>query len=75
MPPDAAVRAVASRIEVYLGAHPEAADTVDGICEWWLAGAPEPLVQRALDELVSRGVVRRQDVPGRHPVYSRASRR
>ena len=43
----------------YLWAHPQAADTVDGIVEWWLprryhAEAVER-VQEALDELVAGG--------------------
>lgn len=73
--PDPAVREVARRIEAYLAEHPDAADTVGGICEWWLAGAAERAVQQALDDLVERGVVRRQENPGGLPVYSRAARR
>lgn len=49
-------------ILAYLRAHPSAADTADGIADWWL---PRPLIeagnaaaiQLALDDLVSRGIV------------------
>jgi Fe2+ or Zn2+ uptake regulation protein len=47
----------------YLRAHPQAADTVDGIVMWWLPRQrhEEDLdrVQRALDDLVARGLVDR----------------
>jgi hypothetical protein len=65
---------VADQIKRYLAKHPGAADTVAGICDWWLPGVPEPLVQRALDELMSEGLVKRHEVPGGRPVYSRATR-
>ena len=45
----------------YLRAHPQAADTVDGIVEWWLPRQRHDeavdRVQHALDELVARGLV------------------
>lgn len=45
----------------YLRAHPRAADTVDGIVEWWLPRQRRDeavdQVQRALDALVGRGLV------------------
>ena len=45
----------------YLRAHPQAADTVDGIVEWWLPRQRHNdavnRVQHALDELVARGLV------------------
>lgn len=66
---------VAEQITAYLEKHPGAADTVAGICDWWLPGVPVPLVQEALDDLVSQGLMKRQDVPGSRPVYSRASKR
>jgi len=62
---------VADRIEAYLAEHPDAADTLAGICNWWLSGVPAFAVQKALDDLVTRGMVRRQDVPGGAAVYSR----
>ena len=45
----------------YLRAHPQAADTVDGIVEWWLPRQRHDeavdQVQLVLDELVARGLV------------------
>jgi hypothetical protein len=45
----------------YLRAHPQAADTVDGIVEWWLPrqryDETVDQVQLVLDELVARGLV------------------
>ena len=45
----------------YLRAHPQAADTVDGIVEWWLPrqryDEAVDRVQSALDELVARGLM------------------
>jgi hypothetical protein len=47
----------------YLRAHPQAADTVDGIVEWWLPrqryDEAVHRVQQVLDELVARGLVER----------------
>ena len=66
---------VADQITAYLEKHPGAADTAPGICDWWLSGVPKPLVQEALDDLVRQGLMKRQDVPGGRPVYSRTTRR
>ena len=45
----------------YLHAHPAAADTVAGIVDWWLPRqrweTATAAIQRALDDLVTRGVV------------------
>lgn len=47
----------------YLRAHPQAADTVDGIVMWWLPRQryeeAVDRVQYALDDLVTRGLVDR----------------
>ena len=62
-------------ILAYLDVHPDAADTVDGIRQWWLvAGAERSTadVQAALDLLVERGLVARVEQPGVAPVYRRA---
>lgn len=63
MPPhDAlALARLSGAILCYLRAHPQAADTADGIMEWWLprhhhAEAVER-VQAALDQLVAQGWV------------------
>ena len=72
--PDHAVKAAADLIQQYLADHPDAADTSDGIRAWWLIGVPTAVVEAALADLVNRGLVRRQEVPGASPVYSRAPR-
>lgn len=45
----------------YLRAHPQAADTVDGIAQWWLPRQRQEeagiRAQHALDLLVARGLV------------------
>lgn len=68
-----AERIVANQVEFYLAEHPEAADTLEGICMWWIPSAPESVVQAALDDLTRRGLVRKQDIPGGGSVYSRAT--
>lgn len=63
-------------IERYLEEHPDAADTAEGISQWWLSEPGPTLsvsdVQRALDALVARGVVGRIDRPGMPSIYRRA---
>ena len=62
-------------ILAYLDEHPDAADTVDGIRQWWLLGGADRStadVQAALDLLVDRGLVARVEQPGIPPVYRRA---
>ena len=56
-----ALARLSDEILSYLRAHPQAADTVDGIVEWWLPRQRHDeavdRVQHALDELVARGLV------------------
>ena len=66
--PDAAEQ-LALEITRYLEAHPDAADTIEGVIQWWLpplgAGVSGETVQRALDELVTGArIVRRVLVDG-----------
>lgn len=67
-PEDARVERVATELARYVTAHPDACDTADGIARWWLARQrlddARELVTAALDRLVSRGVVERQDRNG-----------
>jgi hypothetical protein len=48
-------------ILAYLRGHPAAADTVDGIIEWWLPRqrheTAKAAIQRALDDLVAEGKI------------------
>ena len=55
---------IASEILKYLADHPNAADTLNGIVQWWL---PERTirfqvdqVRQALDELIAKGMVTKQ---------------
>jgi hypothetical protein len=44
----------------YLEANPNASDTLEGICMWWLGGQSESAeIQDALDFLVGAGLVER----------------
>ena len=65
----ARVDAVAGEIRRYLDAHPDAADTVDGVLQWWLPAASASVsretVEHALDVLVGTGeIVRRIHADG-----------
>jgi hypothetical protein len=52
---------VAQKILRYLDQNPNAADTVEGILEWWLPKQSiyeeEKVVKRALDEMVERKLI------------------
>ena len=55
---------IALEILRYLETHPDAADTIEGVIQWWLSPVVSNVftetVQRALDELVTRSrIVRR----------------
>lgn len=73
---DDVVRAIAREIERHFEAHPNAADSVDGIRDWWLSAAlrDEPLaaVLSALQELQQRGVVAKNELDHTGSIYSRA---
>lgn len=61
-------------ILVYVVAHPDAKDTVEGIRKWWgLKGRTEPGedegIQRALDFLVTRRWVREREVTPAPRIY------
>lgn len=74
MPSDpATVGSIAEAIARYLRAHPEAADSVEGIRQWWLTplGPPRSVtqVEAALADLLGRGVVVRQEMPDGAVLY------
>ena len=73
---DTQVQALAGEIAAHLRANPHAADTLDGVCAWWLGDsrrtASREEVQRALDRLIVLGVVRREALAGGETVYSGA---
>lgn len=73
---DDRVAKIAEDILHYLVKHPNAADTFEGISQWWLAririeeAASE--VRRALDRLVQGGVVVEDTLPSGQSLYRRA---
>lgn len=54
-------------IASYIATHPQAADTVDGVRDWWVAldlpGATRDEVQAAIDQLVARGTLAKSALP------------
>jgi hypothetical protein len=67
------VHDIASAIRGYIHAHPEAADSIDGIHRWWLLPAlrdeaPE-LVEAAVAQLVEEGVLRRVALEDGRVIY------
>lgn len=58
---EALIETLAASITRYLAQWPDAADTAEGICHWWidLPGPPVPVacVQAALERLAERGRV------------------
>jgi len=58
---DSEVRRIAELIACYLRAHPYAADTIEGVAEWWLPSkgidVSTSMIQQALDHLCAHSVV------------------
>lgn len=58
----------------YLRGHPQAADTLDGIVEWWLPlqryETARRRVENAVEKLVSRGVLRRDSLQNGDVLYA-----
>lgn len=68
------VRCVAQKIEQYLEAHPEAADSLEGIAAWWMSRqrirSELAVVRAALDTLAQSGVVTAGQADDQHgPIY------
>lgn len=67
--------AIAGMIENYLASHPRAADTPEGIRDWWLAvdrqGESLPDVQAAVDYLVGLKRLSRTTLVDGTVVYAR----
>ena len=67
------VRAVSEVVLEYLQAHPQAADTAEGVSAWWLGtsrrGPRVTAVVEALEALVARGTVTRETTPAGETVY------
>ncbi|HEX2828609.1 MAG TPA: hypothetical protein VHP37_19805 [Burkholderiales bacterium] len=71
-PPDAGV-AVADAILRYLALHPDAADSEEGIAEWWMPemgiGTNAPAVAEALRSLHRNRLVERETLPDGRVIY------
>jgi hypothetical protein len=70
------VNNIADEIARYLQDHPEAADSLDGIRQWWLPRLrlqeASAQIEEALQELLDRGVIGRQVMPDGTVLYRRA---
>ena len=71
-PPDASV-AIAEAILRYLALHPDAADSEDGIADWWMpemgVGTSARAVAEALRSLHREGLVERETLPDGRVIY------
>lgn len=60
-------------IKRYLKKHPQAADTLEGIVNWWLLRQryeiAEEVVNKALEVLVEQGTVAKMNPKGSKPIY------
>ncbi|HEY9132664.1 MAG TPA: hypothetical protein VIM98_12975 [Dyella sp.] len=58
----------------YLAQHPDAADTLDGIVNWWLPQQRYEIERRRIEKvlvsLVERGQLRRDRLPGGAVLYA-----
>jgi Fe2+ or Zn2+ uptake regulation protein len=73
-PQDAQLAVVAEAVVRYLDEHPDAADTVEGIAQWWLPASwcvDTRTVQSALARLEAQGAVHRRILADQHELYSR----
>ena len=72
-PSDDACQQLAAAIEAYLTVHPAAADSAQGVADWWIGEmgvrASVPDVRAALEVLVKRGVVEAQVMVDGRKVY------
>jgi hypothetical protein len=66
-------------ILTYLREHSNAADTLEGIIEWWLPRQRyeqgKTLIQKALDDLVVQGLIKRDCLSDGTAIYSHADRK
>ena len=75
---DIDIHAIADEIRRYLNAHPDAADSRDGVLRWWLTRQrieeSADAVQRALEYLVSQRTITRKELRDGTIVYANAAR-
>jgi len=71
---DQRIEDIAMEIGQYLRANPDAADSVEGVRQWWLthenATVALAVVNAALDSLISQGVVRMRVLVDGTRIYS-----
>lgn len=64
---------VAREIEEHVAAHPDAADTSEGIATWWIGRQrfldADRTIEMALDRLVAQGRMERREQPGGAVLY------
>ena len=64
---------IAREILTYLGKHPDAQDTLDGILKVWLVDRGNKykptMVQEVLKDLVLEGTILERQIPGSHAVF------
>ena len=74
--PGPATQRAMQAIERYVAQHPAAADSAEGIAQWWLPAmgidASMDEVTQALEILVDRGVLERAPLPGGQAIYRAA---
>lgn len=79
MPDEAEARTqrAAQAIVAYLAGHPSAADSEQGIGQWWLpcmgVDVPRADLRRAIDRLVDERVLAATRLPGGQLIYRRAA--
>ena len=68
---------VVDAIHRYLNAHPDAADSAEGVAKWWLPSmnvtASVPEVEEALEQLLTLGLVRKRTLADGRVIYRAAS--
>jgi hypothetical protein len=70
---DSSVERAVAAIQRYIAEHPAAADSVEGVAQWWLPDMgldlPLEVVHRALDTLWRSGAIERNVLPDGGAVY------
>jgi len=64
---------IISGLRGYVGAHPHAADTLQGVSRWWLVGLDNAAtlleIEQALEALVTDGTIDRRQLPDGSVLY------
>ena len=71
---DQEIASIANEIRNYILAHPNAADSLEGVIKWWLMRqrfeSATDRVQKALDYLIAEGLVSKKAVASGRVVYA-----